>query len=123
MFAGQAGHGFIRAERAADAAHLVRADGNADARAAYDDAARIFAIRHGFSHGESHIGIIHAFFIRAAEILHLEAKLFDDGNKLHFKGVTAVIRSDCDLHFISPSLRGIHSESTWKPAARSRRFM
>ena len=102
MLTGEARHGLIRAERTADAAHLVRADGNADARAAYDNAAREPAVRHSLRYGESNIRIIHALFIRAAEIRHLKAELFNDGDQFHFERIAAVVRADRDFHSVSP---------------------
>ena len=88
----------VSSPQSAQRADLVGADGYAHARAADQNAALIFSARDRLRHGESDVGIIHARFIRAAEIRGLVPEGCEIGQQLFFQGIAAVVAAYGDFH-------------------------
>ena len=92
----------VAAERRADAAELVGGDGNADARAADQNALFAFAGRNGFCHSLGIDGIVTARLRIGSEILYLKAALVQVLDDLRLQGKSAVVASDRNHESVPP---------------------
>ena len=92
--AGHLGRVAVPAQGGADALDLVGGDGDADARAADEDAALAFAARDRARHGLTVDGVVAALLAVGAEVLIGEPELVKMAHDLLLEGIAAVVTSD-----------------------------
>ena len=92
----------VPAQGGADAADLVRGNGNTDAGAADQDPFFTFPARDGLCHRLGKDGIIAACLGISAEVSDLKAALLQMGDDLRLQGKAAVVASDCNHERVPP---------------------
>ena len=84
----------VPAQGGADALDLVGGDGDADARAADEDAALAFTARDRAGHSLAVDGVVAALLAVGAEVLVGKAQLVEMAHDLLLEGIAAVVTSD-----------------------------
>ena len=84
----------VPAQGGADALDLVGGDGDADARAADEDAALAFPARDRARDGLTVDGVVAALITVSAEVLVGKAQLVEMAHDLLLEGIAAVVTSD-----------------------------
>ena len=92
--AGHLGGVAVPAQGGTDALDLVGGDGDADARAADEDAALAFTARDRARDGFAVDGVVAAFLAVGAEVLIGKAQLVEMAHDLLLEGIAAVVTSD-----------------------------